>query len=76
MGRVASAYDSALMELFFGSMQIELVHRQSPPPKESLVIAIRNWIEAFYNPARRHSGLKHLSPTDYENRDAATPTAA
>ena len=24
------------------------------------------WIEAFYNPVRRHSSLGYLTPTEYE----------
>lgn len=76
MGKVASAYDNALMESFFGSMQIELLDRRSWPTRASLATAIFEWIEAFYNPTRRHSSLNYLSPIDYENRDTATPTAA
>jgi len=32
------------------------------------VVAIFEWIEAFYNPQRRHSALGYLPPIDYENR--------
>lgn len=31
------------------------------------------WIEAFYNPVRRHSGLDYLSPVDHLR--VHTPTA-
>jgi transposase InsO family protein len=32
---------------------------------------LREWIEAFYNPKRRHSTVGMLSPIDYENAHAA-----
>jgi putative transposase len=76
MGKVASAYDNALMESFFGSMQIELLDRRDWPTRAMLANAIFEWIEAFYNPARRHSALSYLSPIDYEDRHTAAPEAA
>lgn len=66
MGRVASAYDNALMESFFGSMQIELLDRRDWSTRAELAGAIFEWIEAYYNPTRRHSALGYLSPNDYE----------
>ena len=38
--------------------------------RAELARAMFEWIEAFYNPTRRHSTLGYLSPIDYE---AATP---
>lgn len=29
--------------------------------------AIFEWIEAWYNPKRRHSGIGDVSPLDFEN---------
>ena len=66
MGKVASAYDNALMESFWGSMQIELLDRRSWATRAELGQAIFEWIEGFYNPTRRHSALGYLSPIDYE----------
>lgn len=34
------------------------------------------WIEAFYNPRRRHSALDYLTPADYEALHTATNIAA
>jgi transposase InsO family protein len=31
-------------------------------------MAIFDWIEGWYNPRRRHSSLRHISPLNYERR--------
>lgn len=76
MGKVASAYDNALMESFFGSMQIELLDRRTWPTRAELANAIFEWIEAFYNPTRRHSALGYRSPVEFERLHTAAPSAA
>ena len=76
MGAVGSAYDNALMESFFGSMQIELLDRRDWATRAELANAIFEWIEAFYNPIRRHSSLGYLSPLDYERLHSAAHEAA
>jgi putative transposase len=38
--------------------------------------AIFEWIEAFYNPVRRHSALSYRSPIEFERLHTATPEAA
>jgi putative transposase len=37
---------------------------------------IFEWIEAFYNPTRRHSALVYLTPIDYQTLHTAAPAAA
>nr|WP_274636417.1 integrase core domain-containing protein [Microbacterium bovistercoris] len=76
MGKVASAYDNALMESFWGSMQIEVLDRRSWTTRAELANAMFDWIEAFYNPSRRHSALGYLSPAEFEQLHATTPAAA
>jgi putative transposase len=76
MGKVACAYDNSLMESFFGSMQIELLDRRNWPTRASLATAIFEWIEAFYNPTRRHSALAYLSPLQFEALHTAPASAA
>jgi putative transposase len=76
MGKVASAYDNALMESFFGSMQIELLDRRIWATRTDLANAIVEWIEAFYNPTRRHSAPGYLSPVDHERLHNAATAAA
>ena len=76
MGKVACAYDNSLIESFFGSMQIELLDRRSWPTRADLANAIFEWLEAFYNPSRRHSALGYRSPIEFERLHTATVGAA
>ena len=76
MGKVASAYDNALMESFFGSLQIELLDRRTWTTRANVARAIFEWIEAWYNPRRRHSALDYLSPIDYETLHTTPAPAA
>ena len=77
MGRVASALDNSMMESFFGTMQRELLDRRTHwPTRRELGRAIFEWIEAWYNPRRRHTSLGNVSPVDYErSRQPASPAA-
>jgi putative transposase len=71
MGSIGDCFDNALAESFFSSMQIELLDRKKWSTRQELANAIFEWIEAFYNPVRRHSSLDYLSPIDYERNQAA-----
>jgi putative transposase len=62
MSRRGNCLDNAPMESFFGSLKNELVHRASFPTRETARRAIFEYIEAFYNRQRRHSGLGFLTP--------------
>ena len=66
MGRVGSALDNAMMESFFGTLQRELLDRQTWATRAQLASAIFEWIEAWYNTRRRHTSIDYLSPVDYE----------
>jgi putative transposase len=62
MSRKGDCYDNAPMESFFGSLKTELVHRTAFPTREAAKRAIFEYVEAFYNRRRRHSGLGFLTP--------------
>jgi putative transposase len=62
MGNAASAFDNAMIESLFGSMQIELLDRRVWTTRAGLASAIFEYIAAFYNPVRRHSALDYRSP--------------
>ncbi len=77
MGRVASALDNSMMESFFGTMQRELLDRRTYwETRTELASAIFEWIEAWYNPHRRHTSIDGLSPVDYERSRQAASDAA
>lgn len=44
--------------------------------RAELATAIFEYIEAFYNPVRRHSALDYRNPIDYERHHTTTNTAA
>ncbi len=66
MGTVGDAYDNAMAESFFASMEAELIERNSFESKAQARMAVFTWIEGWYNPRRRHSGLGYLSPLNFE----------
>lgn len=68
MGRVASSVDNSMIESFWSTLQRELLDQSSWETPEQLGTAIFEWIEAWYNPRRRHTSLAMLSPVDYEHR--------
>ncbi len=76
MGTVGDCYDNAPMESFWGSMQIELLNRQSWRTKTELGPATADYIEHFYNCHRRHSSLGHLTPNEFEALDSTTTQPA
>jgi len=66
MGSRGDAYDNALAESFFATLETELLTRQSFPHRGAARLAIFDYIEAFYNPRRRHSALGQVAPAAYE----------
>ncbi|MBN9375426.1 MAG: transposase [Cellulomonas sp.] len=64
------------MESFWGSMQLELLDRRQWTTRAELAAAMFEWIEAFYNPVRRHSALGYRSPVEYERLHLSSPQAA
>jgi len=68
MGRVASSVDNSMIESLWSTMQREFLNTRSWDSPEQLGSAIFEWIEAWYNPRRRHTSLEMLSPVDYEHQ--------
>jgi putative transposase len=68
MGSVGDAYDNALCESFFATLECELIDRRRFHSQAEARMAVFTFIEGWYNPRRRHSALDYLSPVDYEWR--------
>ena len=66
MGTVGDAYDNAMAESFFATLECELINRRSWQTKAEARLAIFAWIESWYNPLRRHNGLGQRSPNIFE----------
>jgi putative transposase len=66
MGSVGDAYDNAMAESFFASLEREVLNRRRFKSQAEARMAIFEWIEGWYNPHRRHSGLGFRSPVNYE----------
>lgn len=66
MGSVGDAYDNAMCESFFASLEKELIDRRSFRNHAEARMAVFRYIEGWYNPRRRHSGIDYNSPNNYE----------
>jgi putative transposase len=66
LGTIGDAFDNAAVESFWGRMQTELLDTRKWMTRVELSTAIFDWMEVFYNRARRHSSLGMLSPATYE----------
>jgi putative transposase len=66
MGSVGDAYDNAIAESFFATLERELLSRRRFRSQAEAKMAVFEWIEGWYNPHRRHSGLGYRSPVNYE----------
>lgn len=75
MGSVGDAYDNAMAESFFATLERELLNRRRFRTQTEARLAVFEWIEGWYNPHRRHSSLGYLSPVNYERRLMTQNTA-
>jgi putative transposase len=67
-GSVGDAYDNAMCESFFATLECELIDRRRFRSHSEARMAVFQFIEGFYNPSRRHSALGNLSPVEYERK--------
>lgn len=66
MGSVGDAYDNAMAESFFSTLEAELLSRRRFASQAEARMACFSFIEGWYNPVRLHSGLGYRSPMTYE----------
>ena len=70
-GTVGDAYDNAMAESFFASLECELLAKRRFRNQTEAKLAVFEWIEGWYNPHRLHSALGYLSPVNFERRYTA-----
>lgn len=73
MGSVGDAYDNAMCESFFATLECELLDRRRFASQAQARMAVFTFIEGFYNPVRLHSALVYRSPIRYEQEMLANP---
>jgi putative transposase len=55
-----------MCESFFATLECEMIERRTLKTKAEAKMAIFGFIEGWYNPRRRHSGIGYLSPVEFE----------
>ena len=66
MGSIGDAYDNAMCESFFATLECELLGRRRLASQAEARMACFSFIEGWYNPVRLHSTLGYRSPMAYE----------
>jgi putative transposase len=66
MGSVGDAFDNAMAESFFATLECELLDRRRFATQVEARLAVFDFLEGWYNPHRRHSALDYESPMRYE----------
>ena len=62
MGSVGDAYDNAMCESFFATLECELLERRRFASQADAKMACFSFIEGWYNPIRLHSALGYRLP--------------
>jgi putative transposase len=70
MGTVGDAYDNAMAESFFATLECELIDRRIFKSKAEARTALFTYIEGWYNPRRRHGSIDYMAPAEFERRHA------
>lgn len=66
MGSVGDAYDNAVAESFFATLECEVQDRSHFKTRDEACTTIFSWIEGWYNTHRRHSSIGYRSPWNFE----------
>jgi transposase InsO family protein len=76
MSRTGDCYDNAVAESFFATLKAEHVDYEDFATRAVGTASIGDYIESFYNTARRHSHLGYVSPIEFELRPQTAAFAA
>ena len=76
MSRTGDCYDNAVAESFFATLKAEHVDYEDFATRAIGTASIGDYVETFYNTARRHSHLGYVSPIEFELRSQTAALAA
>jgi transposase InsO family protein len=76
MGTAGDAYDNAMCESFFGTLEAELLVREHFATHEQARTRIFWFLEGWYNVRRLHSSIGYCSPLEFENRHSQDKTSS
>ena len=76
MSRTGDCWDNAVAESFFATLKTELTDAMNYPTRAAAIASITDYLETFYNDARRHSHLGYVSPVEFELRTQVKAFAA
>ena len=68
MSRAGDVWGNSAMESVFSSLKTERMARKVYRTLDEARADIFDYMGCFYNPRRRHSKLRHLSPVEFEAR--------
>lgn len=66
MSRCGDCWDNAVMESFFSTLKTERTSQRRYATRDEARAEVFDYIERFYNPRRRHSTLRQVSPDQFE----------
>ena len=75
MNRKGNCWDNAVMESFFHTLKVELIHQTRYKTRFQARQDIFEYIEVFYNRFRTHSANGYMSPENYEKQRKAAKLA-
>ena len=76
MGSRGDAYDNAMAESFFATLECELLAKHRFQTHVEARLILFRYIEGWYNPHRSHSALGQRSPIAFESQHAKALIAA
>jgi putative transposase len=76
MGTAGDAYDNAMCESFFGTLEAELLMREHFATHEQARARIFWFLEGWYNIRRLHSSIGYCSPLEFENLHSQDQTSS
>ena len=76
MSRTGDCYDNAVAASFFATLKAEHVDHEDFATRAIGTASIGDYVERFYNVARRHSHLGYVSPIEFELRSQTAALAA